>query len=123
MPDTRQQAASEEIGTDKLQATENGISIVVVLTVVGFAAFWAALFSLVFSDAFATPSDDSLAGFIFRLLLLIGFALAQMLSGTRLSDTVNSQGKKLAILALSFACMLALAAFSLMGLELSLIHI
>lgn len=119
MPDTRQQAASEEIGTDKLQATENGISIVVVLTVVGFAAFWAALFSLVFSDAFATPSDDSLAGFIFRLLLLIGFALAQMLSGTRLSDTVNSQGKKLAILALSFACMLALAAFSLMGLETS----
>ncbi len=119
MPDTRHQAASEGFETDKLQATENGISIVVVFTVVGFAAFWAALFSLVFSDAFATPSDDSLAGFIFRLLLLIGFALAQILSGTRLSNTVNSQGKKIAILASSFACMLALAAFSLMGFEAS----
>lgn len=119
MPSTKRQAASEEFEMDTSSVAESGISIAVVLTVVGFAAFWAALFSLVFSDAFTTPGDDSLMGFIFRLLLLIGFAVAQLLSGTRLSDTVNSRGKKLAILALSFACMLALAAFSLMDFEAS----
>lgn len=119
MPGTGHQAASEGFETGNVLAMESGISVVVVFTVVGFAAFWAALFSLVFSDAFATPSDDSLVGFIFRLLLLVGFALAQLLSGTRLSDAVNSQSKKFAILALSFACMLTLAAFSLMGFEAS----
>lgn len=119
MPNTGYRAASEEFETGSPSMMENGVSVVIVLTVVGFAAFWAALFSLVFSDAFATPSDDSLMGFIFRLLLLVGFAIAQLLSGTRLSDTVNSQGKKFAILASSFVCMLVLAAFSLMDFDAS----
>lgn len=119
MPDTGHQAAYGEFDVGNAPAMEKGISLIVVFTVVGFAAFWAALFSLVFSDAFATPSDDSLMGFIFRLLLLVGFALAQLLAGTRLSDAMNSQGRKLAVLASSFACILALAAFSLVGFEAS----
>lgn len=85
-----------------------------IFAVCGFAAYLAALFALLFSTAFAPVADEPFEGFVYRAILLSGFAAVQLLSHTGLPNYIDTAHRRSSLRVLALALALLLGLFTLL---------